>query len=182
MKTAVIYQSKYGSTEKYAKWIAEDLGAELLVGSRVKPADLQKYDTIIYGGGLYAGGVNGISLLIKSFESIKEKQLYLFTVGAADVKSEETVAAIRHELERVMPEEMRNSVKVYHLRGGMLYSKLSFIHSTMMKMMIKMLRKKPDSELDDYEREMLASIGQDSDFTDRAATAQLVSAVRAGEQ
>lgn len=30
MNTAVIYKSHYGSTETYAKWLAEDLNAHLL--------------------------------------------------------------------------------------------------------------------------------------------------------
>jgi len=68
MDTVVIYKSNYGFTEAYAKWLAEDLGAELLQADRVKPAYLQKYQTIIYGGGLYASGINGIELLTKNFE------------------------------------------------------------------------------------------------------------------
>lgn len=121
MKTAVIYKSHYGATETYAKWLAEDLGADLLQSDRVKPADLQQYQIIVYGGGLYAGGINGIALLTKNFELIKDKALYLFTVGAADVTDPENLKNIRSALEQKLPPAMREKLHIYHLRGGMRY-------------------------------------------------------------
>lgn len=180
MNTAVIYKSHYGSTETYAKWLAEDLGADLLQADRVKPVDLQQYHTIVYGGGLYAGGVNGIALLTKNFEYIKDKALYLFTVGAADVTATENIKAIRSALEKKLPPAMREKLHIYHLRGGMHYSKMSFMHRTMMNMMVKMLRKKPENELRVEDKEMLETYGQDVDFTDRAAIAPLVADIKAG--
>lgn len=56
MKTVVIYKSRYGHTEKYAKWLSEKLNADLLFeASQIKGLDFSRYDNIIYGGGLYAG-------------------------------------------------------------------------------------------------------------------------------
>lgn len=179
MKTAVIYKSKYGSTETYAKWLAEDLGADLLQADRVKPNDLAKYQTIVYGGGLYAGSVNGISLLSKSFEIIKDKDLYLFTVGSSDVTVPATTTAIRSGLAQKLPSALFAKLHIYHLRGGMLFSKLSLLDRGMMGMMIKMLRKKPENEQSADEKGMLATISQDTDFTDRTTIAPLVADIKA---
>lgn len=176
-KIAVIYKSHYGSTETYAKWIAEDLNADLLQADNVKPSDLDAYQTIIYGGGLYAGGVNGIDLLVKNFEAIKDRELYLFTVGASSVTDTENIKAIRSTLEQKLPPSMWEKLRVYHLRGGLYYSKMSFLHRMMMKMMIKMLRKKPESELRSDDKDMLNNVGKDTDFTDRQAIAPLVTEV-----
>ena len=63
---AAIYASHYGFTEAYARWLAEDLSADLLESGKVKKADLEGHGTIVCGGGLYAGGVNGISTLVKN--------------------------------------------------------------------------------------------------------------------
>ena len=178
MKTAVIYQSHYGSTETYAKWIAEDLQADLLQGDRVKAADLKQYETIVYGGGLYAGGVNGISLLTKNFESMQDKSIYLFTVGAADVTDPENTNNIRSGLEKVLSPAMQKAIHIYHLRGGMHYSKMSFLHRTMMNMMMKMVRKKPENELRAEDRMMLDTYGQDIDFTDRRTIAPMIADIR----
>lgn len=179
MNTAVIYKSHYGSTETYAKWLAEDLNADLLQADRVKPADLQRYQTIIYGGGLYAGSVNGIKLLTDNFECLKDKALYLFTVGAADVSDPENTKAIHGALAKKLPPALLERLHIYHLRGGMRYSQMSFIHRMMMKMMVKMLRKKPERELRAEDKLMLETYGQDVDFTDRVTIVPLVMDIRA---
>lgn len=73
--TIIIYQSKYGSTKKYAEWLATKLNADLYPKSKTTAEMLQKYDTIVYGGGLYAGGVNGISFLQKTLHACTAKTL-----------------------------------------------------------------------------------------------------------
>ena len=75
MKTVVIYESKYGTTKKYAEWIADALSCDLFEKKSITPSALTGYDTIIYGGGLYAGGVSGIGLLKKNFSKISNKNL-----------------------------------------------------------------------------------------------------------
>ncbi len=177
-KIAVIYKSKYGFTESYARWIAEDLSTDLLQSDSVKHSDLQKYDVLIFGGGLYAGGLSGISLLTKNFDSLKDKKLYIFTVGAADVTDPENIKSIRSSLSHKLTPSMQESVQIYHLRGGLSYSKMSFVHRTMISMLVKMVRKKPENELSNEEEQMLESYGQDVDFTNRQTIEALVSNVR----
>lgn len=177
-KTTVIYKSKYGSTKTYAQWIAEDLSADLLVSDKVKATDLQQYDTIIFGGGLYAGSVSGISLLKQNYDSIKDKSIYLFTVGASTTTDPLVIEAIRSALGRILTPNMLKNIKVYHLRGGMVYSKMGFIDKNLMKMMIKMLNKKPPEELSGEEKVMMSTYGQDVDFTDRTTIAPLVKDVK----
>lgn len=178
MSAAVIYQSKYGSTETYAKWLAEDLGAELLEAKAVKPQDLTKYSAIVYGGGLYAGSVSGIQLLTKNFESIKGKPIYLFIVGVSDMTNTVNTNVISGHVEKIMPPEIWKSVHLYCLRGGMQYSKMSFMHRTMMKMMIKMLGKKPENQLSAEEKSMIDSFGKDVNFTNRSSIAPITADIR----
>ena len=45
-----------------------ELKSILFECSQIKPEDLLQYDTIIFGGGLYASGINGISLITKNFK------------------------------------------------------------------------------------------------------------------
>lgn len=179
MDTAVIYKTKYGFTKTYARWIAEDLGAELLAADKVKTADLQNYSTLIFGGGLYAGGVSGLATLTKHFESIKNKALYLFTVGAADVTDQKNIDSIRSSLGRILTPTMMQIIKIYHFRGGMKYSEMNLTHRTMMGMMIKMVRKKPESELRAEDKMMLETYGQDVDFTDHQMIGSLLEDIKA---
>ena len=177
---AVIYASHYGFTETYARWLAEDLAADLLQAGKVRREDLEKYGTVVYGGGLYAGGVNGISLLVKNEGCLRGKKLYLFTVGASDPVDPENIANIRKGIDKVLPPTMLETIKIYHLRGGLRYSKMSMIHRTMMTMLRKVLLKKPEAELRSEDRALLETYGQDVSFLDRAAIAPLVEDIRRG--
>jgi hypothetical protein len=56
---------------------------------------------------------------------------------------------------------------------------MSFVHRTMMNMMLKALRKKPENEQTADDKVMLATWGQDVDFTDHAALAPLVADIKA---
>ena len=130
-RTAVVYQSKYGSTEKYAKWIAETLSCNLFDRETVTVDELRSYDTIIYGGGLYAGGVSGIDLITENFRCFSGKNIVLFTCGLADTSNPINTDHIKMSLRKHFTNEMEEQIKVFHLRGGIDYSKLSFMHKSM---------------------------------------------------
>ncbi|NMA74090.1 MAG: flavodoxin [Bacteroidales bacterium] len=166
-KSIVIYKSKYGYTKKYAAWIAEELEAELKDVSEIKTSELSPYDLIIYGGGLYAGGVSGLSFLKKSFSQIKDKQVVLFTVGVANTQDEENIKTIRKSLSRALTPEMQDKIELFHLRGGIDYPRLNFIHRIMMSMLVKMLRRKAQSEIRAEDRLMIETYGQVIDFTNK---------------
>lgn len=178
MKIVVIYSSHYGYTKKYAEWIAEGLKADLCEKSKVKPMDLTNYDVIIYGGGLYAGGVNGISLLTKNWDKIKNKKIIVFTVGLADPQKEENTASIYNSIGKVFSEDAKKHIKFFHFRGGIDYSKLSFIHKPMMAMLKKVINKKDESELTDEDKGLLETYGKKVDFTNKDSIAPLIEYVK----
>lgn len=178
MKSIVIYESKYGSTRQYAQWIAGALGCELMEKKAVRPEQLGDYDTIIYGGGLYAGGVSGIELLTKNFGVISDKHLVLFTCGLADPANEENVDHIRAGLEKTLTPEMREKIQLFHLRGGVDYTRLSFVHKAMMGVLHKALMKKSEDQLSEEDKQMLATYGTAVSFVDEAAIEPIVDYVR----
>ena len=71
MKTIVIYKTKYGSTKTYAEWIAKELDCKAVCTKEVKIDDLMNYDTIVYGGGLYAEVIAGVNLITKNLKKLK---------------------------------------------------------------------------------------------------------------
>jgi len=173
-RIAVVYQSKYGATRKYAEWIAKELSCDLFEGKDIKASDLEPYDTIIFGGGLYAGGVNGIKLLTKNFSKFSQKNLVLFTCGLADPADSVNTENIKKGLNKVLTEEMQEKIKVFHLRGGMDYSKLSPMHRTMMNLVYKMAAKKNQDSLTEEDEEMLESYGKSVDFTNKETILPLI--------
>ena len=166
----VIFKSTYGSTRQYAKWIAEELNASLFEVASIKPAQLLDYDVVIYGGGLYASGINGVKLVVKN----PCKVLVVFTVGAADPKTTDYSAI----LAKNFTPELLSKIKVFHLHGGIDYERLGFIHKVMMSM-VKMFRVEKNPELrSEEDRLFLETFGAKFDFTDKSAIKPLVNFVR----
>ena len=85
MKAIVIYKSKYGSTAQYGRWIAEELGCQAVDAKTVKATDLIDYDTIIYGGGLYAEVINGVTLITKNIDKLKDKKIAIIGLGVSNM-------------------------------------------------------------------------------------------------
>jgi len=70
-KVLIMYFSKYGSTKKYAEWIASELNGDIFNIKNIKQNILENYDTIILGSGLYAGRIEGLNILINNYQKIK---------------------------------------------------------------------------------------------------------------
>ena len=83
MNNIVVYESKYGSTERYAKWIGEELNCKVARISDVPIDELTKYDNIIFGGWVKAGSLNGFDKLSKNINKLKNKNLLVFGVGTS---------------------------------------------------------------------------------------------------
>lgn len=167
----VVYESKYGSTKKYAQWIAEEAKADLIEKSEIDVNKLMEYDTIIYGGGLYASGIAGISTITKNYERIKDKKIIVFTVGLASTDREEVFTPI---IEKRFSKNMSEKIKFFHLRGCIDYNKLGIIHKSMMAMMKIMISKKNAKELTNDDKELLATYGGKADFVDKNTIAPLL--------
>jgi menaquinone-dependent protoporphyrinogen IX oxidase len=173
-KIAVLYKSKYGTTRQYAEWIAEETGGTLFALPKVRVSDLEGYDTIVIGGGIYAGSIQGMKFLTKNFAALASKRLIAFAVGSSIV-TEKNTEEIR---DKAFPPEMRNSLRFYKLRGGLDYPHMGFLDRTLMKMLVGMLRKKPEGEWDEETRGIIENYGKTVSFIDRAAIAPIARDVR----
>jgi len=168
---AVIYKSKYGATKRYAEWIAEALEASLFEASSVNPSQLTEYDIVIYGGSLYASGINGVKLVTKN----PCKSLVVFTVGLADPK----ITDYSEILSRTFTTEQLSEIKVFHWRGGMDYSKLGLVDKGLMSMVKKQAEKKPPAERTSDDQGVIETYGKKVDFTDRSVITPLIEYVQA---
>ncbi len=176
-KCIVIYESKYGTTKKYAEWIAEDLDADLFERKAASADALTGYDVIVYGGGLYAGGVSGFSFIKNNFNKIKDKRILLFTCGLGDPAVPENVNNIREGLDKFMTPDMQKKIEVFYLRGGMDYSKLNFVHKSLMSMVQKTVARKEPANRTPEETAMVETYGKVVDFTDRSTIKPLVDTI-----
>ncbi|AWK52850.1 flavodoxin [Clostridium beijerinckii] len=161
MKTIVIYKSKTGFTKKYAKWIAEDLPADIFEVSKVTINKLIEYDTIIYGGSLYAVGINGVKLITQNINKLKDKKVVVFATGASPSR-EDVVNEIRN---KNFTKEQQEHIKFFYLRGGFNYNKLNPFDKILMLLLKWKIKNKKKEELTNDEIGMLAIYDKPVDFT-----------------
>jgi len=175
MNAIVIYKSKYGSTKAYAEWIAEELSCPVVDAKKVKATDLDAYDTIIYGGGLYAEMIAGISLITKNFDRLKDKHLIVFSTGLTPVDCHEYYDEL--VLKKNFQPHMLSSIKVYHFLGKMILNELSLPHKTAIKALKKIMGSKENPS--EMEKLLIELCDADGDFTDRNAISELVAYAKA---
>lgn len=169
MRSVVIYKSKSGFVKKYAEWIAEKLSADIFEASNVTIDTLTSYDTVIYGGGLYAVGINGIKLITRNLEKLKGKKIVVFASGATPSR-EEAINEVRNKNFTV---EQQKHIKFFYMRGGFDYSKLNPIDKVLMTLLKLKLKRK--TELTADEKGMLTAYNKPVDFTQKKNIDEIIS-------
>jgi len=169
-KIVVIYKSKYGATKRYAEWISESLNAPLFESTDIKQSQLNDYDVVVYGGGLYASGIDGVKAVTENFC----KTLVLFTVGLADPKS----TNYTHILEKTFSPEQLSKMRVFHLRGGIDYKKLSLLHKGIMAFVKRAADKKTSDQRTGDDIGIIETYGKEVNFTNKATIKPLVEYIR----
>ena len=174
MKAIVIYKSKYGSTKQYAHWIGEELNCEIKEAKKVKIEDLEGYDTIIYGGGLYAEVISGVNLITKNINKLSGKKLIVFSTGITPLDCRNYYDKL--VIEKNFKKEMLDRIKVFNFMGKMIIDELSLPHKTAIKALKKLMSSKENPT--EMEKLLIDLCDADGDFTDRSAISELVSYVK----
>lgn len=145
------------------------MNADLFTAQKIEPKILNQYDVVIYGGGLYAGGIAGVKLVTQNHC----KNLIVFTVGLADPISTDYSEIINKNF----TSELLAQTKFFHLRGGIDYKKLGPIHRVMMAMMKKMIQRIPESDQGDN-KEFLDTYNSKVNFEDKESINQIITYVQ----
>lgn len=90
----------------------------------------------------------------------------LVTVGLADVNNKENTNNIKASLEKQLEKDIYKNSLIFHLRGGIDYSKLNFKHKTMMKMLYHSLKNKPIESLTQEDKALIETYNTKVDFVD----------------
>ena len=170
MNAIVIYKSKYGSTKAYAQWIADELGCVAYDAGSVKIDDIMKYDTIIYGGGLYAEVIAGVSLITKNIEKLKGKKLIVYTTGITPIDCRDYYDKL--VVEKNFTHGEIEHIKMYNFVGKMVVEELSMVHRTALKALKKLMSSKENPT--EMEKLLVELCDADGDFCDRDSIKELV--------
>lgn len=173
-KIAVVYRSKYGMTEKYANWIGEELQADVLAGKTRTIEDLDTYETLVFGGNIFASSITGAAFIKKHFDKLKGRQLLVFTTGLTSTNRSDAYLAV---IDKNFPKEMQAVIQFFHFRGGIDYGTLSFKHRAMMGMLKTVLARKKTQDLHPDDIELLENYGGHVDFSDKTTIQPLISSV-----
>ncbi len=172
-KGIILYQSKYGATEKYAQWLRDALGFDMV---QTKAADVKTvlaYDTILLGGGVYASGIAGISFLKKHIGKLAGKKIAVFCVGASPYDQD----AVDQMVQRHFAGQLQG-IPLFYCRGAWNEEKMSFSHRTLCKMLQKAVSKQDPATYEPWQAALMSAIGQSRDWTDRAYLEPLIAYVQ----
>ena len=161
-KGIILYQSKYGSTEKYAKWLQEEVGYDCIKTKHANVKSLQKYDTIILGGGVYASGIAGLSFMKKNIENLAVKNIAVFGVGASPY-DENAIDQIK----KLHFKDKLKNVPLYYCRGAWNEKEMSFKDRTLCKMLQKAVAKQDPDTYEPWQKALMCAAGQKCDWTDK---------------
>lgn len=170
MKAIVIYKSKYGSAKTYAQWIAEELSCKAVDAKNVKADELENYDTIIYGGGLYAEVIAGVTLITKNLDKLNDKKIIVYTTGITPIDCREYYDKL--VLEKNFKKGVPENVRIFNFLGKMVVSELSLVHRTAIKSLKKLMSGKENPT--EMEKLLIDLCDCDGDYTDRKSIYELV--------
>jgi menaquinone-dependent protoporphyrinogen IX oxidase len=171
MKAVVIYKSKTGFAKKYAEWIAEELSADIFDISKITINMLKPYDVVIYGGSLYAVGINGVQMITENLDKLKDKKIVVFATGASPSRGE----VIKEVKNKNFTIEQQKNIQFFYLRGGFDYSKLKPFDKILMTLLKWKLKIK--KELTPDEKGMLSSYNKPTDFTRKKNIEEIITYV-----
>ncbi len=162
MKGIVLYCSQTGFTERYAQWIAKELGFDCAPAGKQKAAALSLYDAVVFGSWVRAGSLVNAAQFARLLPRLPGKKAAVFGVGArpADAVSLAVV-------EKAFPKERFPSLGRFYFPGGMCYEKMGGLSRKMLQTYAKMLKKQ--KEPTEETRKILEFLGTSFDCTNREA-------------
>ena len=177
MENIIIYGSRYGSTRRYAENLSEKTGIPAV--SYTHAPNLALLNTVIYLGGLYAGGVVGLAKTMRHFSLREEQNLFIVTVGLADPTDAKNQDNIRSSLQKQLSKEQYQRAKIFHLRGGIDYAQLKLYHRLAMWMLYQSIRHLPAEKQTEENMGMIETYGKKVDFVDFDTLFPLVEEIKA---
>ena len=163
MKGVIISKGKYGATQQYSTWLAEELQLPLLVPGKVDAATLATYDYVVVGSSIYIGKLVLNSWLKKHADLLQAKKVFLFIVCATPPSQVEKLEVIRQQN---VPPVLLNQCVVHFLHGRIIKKQLSLKDNFMLRLGA-LLQKDPEAkkkmlqDFDDVRRENIIPLVKD---------------------
>lgn len=173
----VIYKSKYGATEKYAKMLAELYDFDMVKVSDFRTSMIQHYDVIVLAGAVYASGISGLKVLQKNYSDMKDKIVAIFCVGASPYDEKAILQIKNHNLKG-----QYSDLPLFYGRGAWDEDKMSFKDRTLCKMLKKVVAKKDPAAYEPWEEALISAFGKQHDWTDECYLKPLIAYIQTNKK
>lgn len=132
MKTAIIYASTYGSTQKVAEVLHSSIKDSDIFNVKKENPNISSYDSVILGSSIYIGQIDKQlkNFVQKNMETLKLKKLGIFFCCGFEEN-------LQTYLEANFEKDLVKDAIVMTMGGEMDVSKMSFAH----KMITRMVQK-----------------------------------------
>lgn len=161
-KGIILYQSKYGATKKYAQWLQEMTGFECMETKRASIKDVMNYDTVIFGGGVYASGILGLSFVKKNIDALKSKKLAVFCVGASPYDE-----GAYNQMREMHFKDQLKEIPLFYCRGAWDMEGMSLPDRTLCKMLQKAVAKQNPETYEPWQKALMCAGAEKCDWTDQ---------------
>lgn len=172
-KGIIIYKSKYGTTKKYAEWLAKEIQYDIVEITKTNTKQVSHYLNIILCGAIYASGISGLSFLKKNFNFLKDKNIAIFCVGASPYDEKMFNEIKSHNLK-----DLLENIPVFYGRGAWDENKMKFMDRTLCKMLQKVVSKKDPSTYEQWGTALVEAVGKTCDWTDKEYLQPLINMVK----
>ena len=176
MNSIIIYGSHYGTTKQYAEELSRQTNIERVSFKNVK--EINNYDKIIYLGALYAGGVLGMAKTLNKLNNISNKTIIIATVGLADPTDEVNKNNIRNNIKIQLKKEVFENAKIFHLRGGIDYTQLNFVHKTMLKLLYNRIKNLPEEKKTPEDKAMIETYNKKVNFIEFSTLDKIINEIQ----
>lgn len=158
----ILYQSKYGATKKYVNWLVEVTSFDTAETKKASIEEVEKYDTVILAGGIYASGIAGLSFLRKNIKRFKNVKIAVLCVGASPYDKASFDEIYKHNFK----EELAG-IKCFYARGTWNEDAMTLKDRTLCRMLQKAVAKQNPETYQPWQKALMCAVGQKCDWTDK---------------
>ena len=174
----IIYGSRHGAAKRYAEGLAESTGIKAVDYNEID--SLEPFKRVIYIGAIYASGVIGLKKTMAKL--LPNQELFVITVGMVDPTDQAFIGPLREALKKLIPPQMYDEKRIFHLRGAIDYGQLELKYRILMKMMYSQAAKLPEEKLTSEFKAILATYGKKVDYVDLEMLQPLIDALALSQE
>lgn len=181
MRIAIVYCSQTGHTQRYAEWLAEDLGCEAVPYANRSSVALDKIDLLVFCSWFHAASIKGTKWLKRVMREHPDLRVVVLATGATPMPCDMWPASeIEEAFRHMFPKEEYPDLPHFYCHGGFAYDRLGTTDKIAMRMFFKANAKAAES--DPKAAEMLRIMKNGFDGTNREYLKPVIVCIRQIEE